>query len=186
MPAGPRGMGAEPDKAAFRRGRIITPGTARQLGVFSLFPPPPAQQRILTTPAGPLAARSAEPELLWTSFAQLCGGAQVPGYRALAARYSTWVVDGVPSPAAGGGASAASGVVHAAAEAAWQRFCEVVDVLYDADVTLFLVGPGPLDWPAAAAVPGLPARLARAADRLALLERVESDEALAAEHSSGS
>lgn len=186
MPTGPSGMGAEPDKAAFRRGRIIIPGTARQLGVFGLFPPPPAQQRVLTTPTGPLTVRSAEPELLWTSFAQLCGGPAVPDYRTLAAGYSTWVVDGVPSPAAGGRASPASGVVQAAAEAAWQRFCEVVDVLYDADITLFLVGPGLLDWPAAVAVPVLPARLARAADRLALLERVESDEALAAEHSSGS
>ena len=178
-------MGAEPDKAAFRRGRIITPGTAGQLGVFGLFPPPPAQQRVLTTPTGPLTARSAEPELLWTSFAQLCGGPAVPDYRTLAAGYSTWVVDGVPSPAAGG--AAASGGVRTAEVAALQHFCEVVDVLYDADITLFLVGPGPLDWPAAAAaVPGLPTELARTADRLALLERVESDEALAAEHSSGS
>ncbi|WP_346960247.1 AFG1/ZapE family ATPase [uncultured Arthrobacter sp.] len=180
-------MGAEPDKAAFRRGRIITPGTSRQLGVFGLFPPPPAQQRVLTTPTGPLTASSAEPELLWTSFAQLCGGPEVPDYRTLAAGYSTWVVDGVPSRAAGGGVPAASGAVRAAEVAAWQHFCEVVDVLYDADITLFLVGPGPLDWAAAAAaLPGLPAELARAADRLALLERVESDEALAAEHSSGS
>jgi cell division protein ZapE len=173
-------MGAEPDKAAFLRGRIITPGTARQLGVFGLFPPPPAQQRILATCTGALTARSAEPELLWTSFGHLCGGPAVPDYRSLAVGYSTWVVDEVPSPAAGVGGSGAAG-------AAWQHFCEVVDVLYDADITLFLVGTGPLDWAAAdAAVPGLPAELARAADRLTLLERVESDEAPAAEHSSGS
>lgn len=73
----------------------------------------------------------------------------------------------------------------AGSASAWQRFSTLVDVLYEQDIMLFLVGHGPLDWDAA----GDPARrtgsrqtsvqpvdLARIASRLALLGRVEAPE----------
>lgn len=168
--------------AAFKQGRTITPGTPRQLGAFGLFPPSPSQQRLLKPTTQPLMAKSAEPELLWISFAELCGKPTTTAdYLALARNHSTWVIDGVPSPGVDSPLGSA---------AAWQRFSNVVDVLFDRNITLFLVGVGPFDWhamghglPSAAALPG---DLARTASRLSLLTRLESTEELDAIELSGS
>ena len=169
-------------REGFRRGRVISPGTPRQLGAFGLFPPPPAEQRTLTPTTQPLPVKAAG-DVLWVAFAELCGGLMsTADYLALAAEYRVWVVDGVPSPA------------HESAEgsaAAWQRFGNAVDVLYDEDVTLFLVGRGPLDWDAGDAGHGtaLPVDMARIASRLSLLGRVETgtdDEAAGSEETRGS
>lgn len=153
-------------KEGFRRGRIITPGTERQLGVFGLFTPPATEHRTLKPTTQPLPVKAAG-DVLWVGFAELCGGLMATAdYLLLAAEYRVWVIDGVPSP--GHESTTASAP-------AWQRFSNVVDVLYDEDVTLFLVGRGPLDWDEAAAASArtaLPADMARIASRLSLLERV--------------
>ena len=168
----------------FERGLVISPGTDRQLGAYGLFRPAPSQQQALELPLHTLTAKSAAPDLLWVGFAELCGGPlESADYRALAARYPVWVIDGVPSPLvesdAGSGAGSAG---------AWERFLEVLDRLREQDVIPFLVGRGPLDW----AAPGLTdahseraAALARIADRLAGLRRLISDEELEDEQTGG-
>ncbi|OFI39973.1 cell division protein ZapE [Arthrobacter sp. SW1] len=163
-PAG-QDAGAAP-KEGFRRGRVIIPGTPRQLGAFGLFPPPPSEQRTLKPTTQPLRVKAAG-DVLWADFAELCGGLMsTADYLLLAAEYPVWVVDGVPDP------SRESPAVSAAA---WQRFSNAVDVLYDEDVTLFLIGRGPLDWDAAASSGRntLPVDMARIASRLSLLGRVD-------------
>jgi cell division protein ZapE len=165
--AAPDEGAGEESRAGFRRGRIITPGTERQLGVFGLFAPPPSGHRTLVPTTQPLRVKAAG-DVLWVGFAELCGGLMsTADYLLLAAEYRVWVIDGVPSPAHESAAGSAP---------AWQRFSNVVDVLYDEDVTLFLVGRGPLDWDGAAtasARTALPVDLARIASRLSLLERIE-------------
>jgi len=162
QPAAPGNDGEAKD--GFRRGRVISPGTPRQLGSFGLFPPPPSEQRTLKPTTQPLPVKAAG-DVLWVAFAELCGGLlSTADYLTLAAEYRVWVVDGVPSP----GHESADG-----SAAAWQRFSNAVDVLYDEDVTLFLVGRGPLDWDSAHGT-GLPVDMARIASRLSLLERVEA------------
>lgn len=168
---------------AFRLGRMISPGTDRQLGNYGLFPPSTTQQRVLTPTTQPLTAKSAEADLLWISFAELCGGLTAAAdYLALVAAYRTWVIDGVPSPRVESPVSSAE---------AWQRFANVVDVLYDNDVTLFLIAPGPLDWDSAGSEASslaahLPIDMARISSRLSLLGRVEAADRAAAEETSGS
>ncbi|WP_426996494.1 AFG1/ZapE family ATPase [Pseudarthrobacter sp. N5] len=174
---------ADEAKGAFRLGRIISPATNSQLGAYGLFPPSSAQRRVVKPTTQPLAAKAADAGLLWISFAELCAGlTSTADYLVLAAEYRIWVIDGIPSPNHASAAGTAS---------AWQRFSNVVDVLYDQDSTLFLLGNGPLDWGAAAsgltpARAAMPVDMARIASRLSLLGRVESLAADAGEESSGS
>jgi cell division protein ZapE len=168
----------------FERGLIITPGTDRQLGAYGLFPPGPSQQQLLELPTRTLTAKSAAPDLLWISFAELCGGALEPAdCAALAGRFSAWVIDGVPSPRVESDAGSGSGPADP-----WQRFLDVLDLLREQDATLFLIGRGPLDWESPGPLPAnaaAPAPLERIADRLALLRRIESDEQLEDEETAG-
>ncbi len=158
-----------PGLEAFSRGKIITPGTPAQLGAFGLFPPAKSQERILTPTTQRLTVKAAD-DMLWVSFTELCGGLMsTADYLALAEDYGTWVIDGVPSPTIESAAGSAP---------AWQRFSNVVDVLYDQGITLFLVGHGPLDWDLAQdpahRTSTQPVDLARIASRLSLLDRVEA------------
>jgi predicted ATPase len=167
------------------QGRIIIPGTERQLGTYGLFPPSPAQQRTLTPTRHQLTAKNAEPELLWISFAELCGGtASLADYGVLAGQHSTWVIDGVPAPGA-----------DLPDKSTWLRFGGLVDALCERGVTLFLIGPDTLDWEGAAAAlkhaqgaadAELAEVMARTARHLSLLARVESAGGQAAEGVSGS
>lgn len=98
----------------------------------------------------------------------------------LAGQFPSWVIDGVPSPSVPAAAGSA---------AAWRRFLNVAGVLHDRDRVLFLVGAGPLDWEQAARTAALPAEeasvLTRIAERLSVLRRIESDEELEDELTSG-
>ncbi|WP_244296486.1 cell division protein ZapE [Paenarthrobacter nitroguajacolicus] len=175
FPAG--GSAPVPGPEGFRAGRIIAPGTPRQLGRLGLFTPSPLQSRVLTPTTQPIVVRNSDPDLLWVGFEELCGGlTSTSDFLALAERYATWVIDQVPSPAGAGPDSAP----------VWQRFSNVVDVLHDQDITLFLIGKGPLDWDVAAPGSALPVDLARIASRLSLLGRSDIDEALAQEEAAGS
>ncbi|MFE4197420.1 cell division protein ZapE [Paenarthrobacter sp. NPDC056912] len=162
---------------AFRSGRIISPGTASQLGRFGLFRPSLSQSHVVTPTTQPILVKSAAPELLWVGFSELCDGlTSTSDFLALADSYTTWVIDDVPSP----------GAENTASAPAWQRFSNVVDVLHDQDIRLFLVGDGPLDWDIQ--VPGnvLPVDLARIASRLSLLARATVDDNPASEEAAGS
>jgi predicted ATPase len=168
----------------FERGLILTPGTDRQLGTYGLFRPAPSQQQALDLPSHTLTAKSAAPDLLWVSFAELCcGPLESADYRTLAGSYPVWVIDAVPSPLveseAGPGADAAGG---------WERFLEVLDLLREQDVTLFLIGRGPLGWDFPSRADGqsqAAATFAKIAERLAVLRRIESDEQLEDEQTGG-
>jgi hypothetical protein len=168
----------------FERGLVISPGTDRQLGAYGLFRPAPSQQQAVELPSHTLTAKSAAPDLLWVGFAELCGGPLGnTDYRALAARYPVWVIDGVPSPLVE--SDAGSGAVSAGA---WERFLEVLDRLREQDVIPFLIGRGPLDWGAPGPTGAHPERagaLAGIADRLAGLRRLISDEELEDEQTGG-
>ncbi len=162
---------------AFRSGRIISPGAPGQLGRLGLFRPTPSQGRVVQPTTQPIVVKNSDPDLLWVGFDELCGGlTSTPDFLALAEMFSTWVIDDVPSPVDGDAASAP----------AWQRFSNVVDVLYDQDVTLFLIGPGPLDWDVEGNGSVLPVDLARIASRLSLLSRSHPDDELEREEAAGS
>lgn len=148
-------------QSAFRPGRIIIPGTARQLGTVGLFVPAPGQRRAVEVAGGTLDVKSAEGSLLWIGFRELTTGAAAGDVASLASQYGEWVVDGIPAPAE-----------PAAGSPAWRKFLDIVDRLFAADVTLFLIG---------AALPEFGAD-----SPLSLLLRVESDEELQTGHSSGS
>ncbi|WP_458109019.1 cell division protein ZapE [Arthrobacter sp. R3-55] len=169
---------AGPD--AFRSGHIISPGTPRQLGRLGLFRPTPAQSRVLSPTTQPLVVRNSDPDLLWIGFAELCAGlTSTSDFLVLAETYKTWVIDDVPSPADSDSTLAP----------AWQRFGNVVDVLHDQDITLFLIGEGPLDWDIEASGADsrvLPVDLARIASRLSLLNRSQPDDARENEEAAGS
>lgn len=148
--------------SGFRPGRMISPGTGRQLGTYGLFVPAPGQRRTLDVGGTSLSVKSAEGDLLWIGFRELTGGALAAADLApLAARFSEWAVDGVP----------ASAGPHATSPE-WTRLSDVVELLFAAGVTVFLIG---------AALPDFGAD-----SPFSLLLRVESDEQLAAEHTSGS
>ena len=141
----------------FRPGRIIIPGTARQLGTFGLFVPAPGQRRTVEVAGKVLDAKSAEGDLVWFGFRELIRAAPADA-ALLADRFGEWVVDGLPAqePAVAGSPE-------------WQQFLDIVDALFAADATLFLIGAALPDFG-----PDSP---------LSLLLRVESDEELPAEHS---
>jgi cell division protein ZapE len=162
---------------AFRSGRIISPGSPGQLGRVGLFRPTPSQGRVLQPTTQPMVVKNSDPDLLWVGFEELCDGlTSTSDFLALAETFKTWVIDDVPSPTEGDAASAP----------AWQRFSNVLDVLYDQDITLFLIGTGPLDWDVEASGNVLPVDLARIASRLSLLSRSHPDEALKREEAAGS
>ncbi|WP_457974192.1 hypothetical protein [Arthrobacter sp. D1-17] len=175
----------------FERGLILTPGTDRQLGTYGLFRPAPSQQQALDLPSYTLTAKSAAPDLLWVSFAELCAGhLQSADYRALAGRYPVWVIDAVPSPLVESEAGSRAGAAgsNAGAAGVWERFLEVLDLLREQDATLFLIGRGPLGWDFPGRADGQPQAaptFAKIADRLAVLRRIESDERLEDEQTGG-
>lgn len=151
---------------AFTSGQIIAPGTPQQLGRLGLFHPQASHSRVLTPTTQPIVVKNADPDLLWVSFEALFAGlTSTADYLALTDAYKTWVIDDVPSPA----------LADTSTAPAWQRFSNAVDVLYDQDITVFLIGAGPLDWDAAGTGSVQPVDLARIASRLSLLGRSETD-----------
>jgi cell division protein ZapE len=166
---------------ALREGRIIVPGSSRQLAAYGLFHPQPDRHRALPSGSRTFDAKALEPDLLWFSFDELCApGTSAEDYSVLAAGPELCVIDGVPAPEPADAGSWAE---------AWEQFAAVLAVLAARNATLFVVGTGPMDWAAAAsgaADARLRASLAGIDRLLAGLGRVESDEAIAVEGVSGS
>lgn len=167
---------------ALSRGRIIVPGTPRQLGTCGLFPPSSAQRRPVAAAGHVLDAKACAPGLLWFSFAQLCApGVTADAVRELAAKHDLWVVDDVPAPG-----QAAAGMDP---DAAWPLLAEMAAELAARDATLFLVAHEAPDWfgaARAAADPAVRTGLGRLGRMLAGLPLMESDERAAVEGISGS
>ena len=174
-------MDTGPEPPVLREGRVIVPGSSRQLAAYGLFPPQPDRHRVLRSGSRTFDAKALEHELLWISFDELCApGTSAEDYSALAAGPELCVIDGVPVPEAADTGFRAE---------AWEQFAAFVAALAARNATLFVVGTKPMDWAAASAA-AKDARLRAAftgVDRLlANLKRIESDETIAVEGVSGS
>ncbi|MDR6679108.1 cell division protein ZapE [Pseudomonas oryzihabitans] len=121
---------AEPDP--FGIGAYLWPGSAAQRAQLGL---PPVGEGRVQVPVGHrhLPALSAADGLLQFSFADLCEGpTAVLDYLTLSETWPRWLLDEVPP-------------LREASPAARQRFINLVDVLYDRRLALFLVSAAPLD-----------------------------------------
>lgn len=174
-------METGPQPPVLREGRIIVPGSSRQLAAYALFHPQPDRRRALPSGSRTFDAKALEHDLLWLSFDELCApGTSVEDYSVLVAGPELCVIDGVPAPDPADAGFRAE---------AWEQFAAVLAVLAARNATLFVVGTRPMDWAAASAGakdPRLRASLAGIDRLLAGLERVESDETVAVEGVSGS
>ena len=174
-------METGPESPVLRQGRIIVPGSSRQLAAYGLFLPQPDQHRILHSGSRTFHAKALEHELLWISFDELCApGTTSDDYTGLAAGPELCVIDGVPPPEAAD--------VGFRAEA-WEQFAAVLAVLAARNATVFIVGNRRMEW-AAASSAAQDARLRASLDGigrlLAGLKRIESDETVTVEGVSGS
>ncbi|MER7077405.1 cell division protein ZapE [Saccharopolyspora kobensis] len=122
-------LGGGPDYR--RAGGRGNPGFAS--GTWSTSPPgelrtpTTAERTMIEIDGRPLRASAVRDGLVWFDFDELCATAtSTKDYLALAARFSTWVITGVPR------------LTHRDAEAQ-QRFANLVDVLSEKDATLHVV-----------------------------------------------
>lgn len=167
---------------ALSRGRIIVPGSPRQLGTCGLFPPSSAQRRPLAAAGHVFGTKACVPGFLWLGFGELCVPDVPPGaFAALATGHDVWVVDNVPPPG-----QAPTGADPAVA---WGRFADLVTELAAKDATLFVVArevPEWLDAAEGAPDPAVRSALTRIGGMLAGLPLMESDKRLLVEGISGS
>ncbi|MFF7776447.1 cell division protein ZapE [Streptomyces tanashiensis] len=140
----------------FATGLCVAPGDTA-LAALGLIAPAPAEATTAPAHLRELPARAVRGELVWFGFDVLCETATaVPDYLALAERFDTLVLDGVPP------------LAEASADGR-QRFANLVDVACDRDVRLVLIGSDPLtSLPEGQA---LTRDLDRTTSRLAMLAR---------------
>ncbi|MER5728306.1 cell division protein ZapE [Streptomyces sp. NPDC002138] len=137
---------------------LCLPAGHTGLEALGLTVPAPAEATAVQAHLRELPARAVRGELVWFGFEALCEATTaVPDYLALAERFDTLVLDGVPP-------------LTAASADGRQRFANLVDVACDRDVRLILIGSDPLT--ALPADQALTRDLDRTASRLALLQRV--------------
>jgi cell division protein ZapE len=139
----------------FAAGSFLVPGTADQLAAVGLLAPEPAERTRLRPTTHALTALRAQSRQLWFTFADLCEQpSATQDYLALADAFDHWIISDVPP-------------LDEAGADGWQRFSNLVDVLYDEDRRLDLVSTVPLDI----ARPGIahPIDVARIVSRLSLL-----------------
>ncbi|MEE1621193.1 cell division protein ZapE [Zafaria sp. Z1313] len=123
-------------------------------GTAGLVPPSPAERRILRPTTQDIEALRAADGQLWFRFDALCGAPTAPmDYLRLAEDSRHWVVDSVPP-------------LDRLTPYALRRFGNVVDVLYERDVRLDLIGGGSFEE-AGSLIP--PADAARLFSRLSAL-----------------
>lgn len=146
-------------EVGFAAGWWIDSASPEQLTQLGLCPPRPDEYRELSPAGHPVHVRRATDACLWIDFADLCERTTAPvDYLALARDFRRWVIADVPD-------------LRTAGREPAQRFANVVDVLYDRDVTpVFLSGT-----PLAALTDGapLPVDIERIMSRLGQLRRLE-------------
>ncbi|MFB7266199.1 cell division protein ZapE, partial [Streptomyces nojiriensis] len=136
---------------------LCLPPEGTVLEALGLTVPAPAEATAVQAHLRELPARAVRRNLVWFAFDALCEAATgVPDYLALAERFGTLVLDGVPPLAE-------------ASTDGRQRFANVVDVACDRDIRLVLIGADPLT--ALPADQALTRDLDRTASRLAMLQR---------------
>ncbi|MFF5282735.1 cell division protein ZapE [Streptomyces sp. NPDC012756] len=140
----------------FATGLCLPPG-GTGLEALGLTAPEPAEATPVQAHLRELPARAVRGDVVWFAFDALCEAATgVPDYLALAERFPTLVLDGVPP------------LAEASADGR-QRFANLVDVACDRDIRLVLIGADPLT--ALPADQALTRDLDRTASRLAMLQR---------------
>ncbi|WP_380284055.1 cell division protein ZapE [Kitasatospora purpeofusca] len=144
-----------PDRAhGFGLGARLHPGDETSAG---LTPPGPAEAGTVAAHHRELPVRAVRDDHVWFGFRELCEGlTAVADYLALADRFATIVVDGVPP-------------LTEASPDGRRRFANLVDVCCDRDVRLVLIGADPLAGLSDGSA--LMRDLDRTASRLALLRR---------------
>lgn len=137
----------------FTQGHYVWPGTAEQRLALAL---PETQPLTLTINHRPLRALASQDRQVHFSFVDLCEQATaVVDYLELASRYDRWIIDDLEDLAE-------------CSLAAQQRFVNLVDVLYDQDCELVLIGRYPLEQSLGGAI----ADLMRSRSRLGQLHQV--------------
>lgn len=137
----------------FTQGHYVWPGTAEQRLALAL---PEPQALTLHINHRSLRALASQDRQVQFSFADLCEQATaVVDYLELAKRYDRWIIEGLDNLAE-------------CSLAAQQRFVNLVDVLYDQDCELVLIGRYPLEQSLGGAI----ADLMRSRSRLGQLHQV--------------
>lgn len=114
--------------SGFAAGHHLRRPDARSLAAAGLRTPEPEEAEVLVPGSVALKAARAADGQVWFTFADLCAARSAASdYLALAGEYRHWVVSGVPD------------TTHEA-PFAWQRFGNLVDVLYDAGCRLDVLG----------------------------------------------
>ncbi len=155
-----RSLPANREHQRFTRGHYVWPGDA-------------AQRQALKVPAGPAVALEVNKRTL---HAQACDGRQIMfgfedlceqataviDYLALAQQYDEWIIDGLDD-------------LSECSLAAQQRFVNLVDVLYDQDCQVTVIGKRPLEESLGGAI----ADLMRTRSRLGQLHQVGPESCIA-------
>ncbi len=138
----------------FTQGHYLWPGTPEQLQRLGFATP--AETTVLQVNKRELRARIRDERSVVFDFASLCEQATaVIDYLELIQRFEHWTLEGLPD-------------LEDCTIAAQQRFINLVDVLYDRDKQLLLIGTRPL----AENLGGSVADLARTRSRLGQLQQV--------------
>ena len=115
-------------REGFAAGHHLRRADEDLLAAAGLRRPVPEESRVLSPGPVPLTAERAAGGGIWFRFPELCETRSAASdYLALAEEYRHWVVSDVPGTAAAG-------------PDAWQRFGNLVDVLYDAGCRLDVIG----------------------------------------------
>ncbi|WP_137722969.1 cell division protein ZapE [Prescottella subtropica] len=145
--------------SGFAAGFWVSPGTPGQLTRLGLHVPTPTECRTLRPAGHPVHVHRAA-DHLWIDFADLCERATAPAdYLVLARDFPRWVVSGVPE------------LRYVKRDAA-QRFANVIDVLYDRDVTVIFLAHASLDTLGGDRA-GLPVDIDRTCSRLGRLRWID-------------
>ncbi len=137
-------------------------GTDAQLRDAGLEAPAEEETTALDVGDRRIRALAARGDLVWFDFSDACDTARsATAYLILTGRFTTWVVSGPPR-------------FEKVDRDARQRFADVVDILCDKDVRLFLVAAAPLDEVLRG--DGLPTDIGRIVSRPSLLPAVPPGE----------
>ena len=149
-----RSLPTHASQQRFTQGHYLWPGSLAQRQALGV---PPASETPVKIPVGKreVAAWFSQQDTVGFDFAELCEQpTAVIDYLELAQRYEHWIIDGLPR-------------LEDCSIAAQQRFINLVDVLYDQDKHLVLIGAEPLEQSLA----GRAADLARTRSRLGQLRQ---------------